>query len=165
MSETGWLSGAARLTGRVRCRLSELRLQQLTFSQRRSNATAAPQPGFVELPECLPCVLPALSTASQGLLRLIEFGAQLRDGSTQELELGALFVAQFNAPIPRLIGLSHRLVFAVRVHRPASMSSRILRSDFVRVSDGTRTRVRLDHKPALLVRDVWGVVLRAREPD
>ena len=94
-------------------------LEQLAFSQRRSNAAAAPQPGFVELPECLPCVLLALSTASQELVRLIEFRTQLRDGSTQEFELGALFVAQFDAPIPSLIGLSHRPIFAVRVHRPA----------------------------------------------
>jgi len=50
-------------------------LQKLTFSQRPSNTTAAPQPGFVELPERLPCLLLALSTASQGLVRLIELGA------------------------------------------------------------------------------------------
>jgi hypothetical protein len=94
-------------------------LQQLTFSQRLSNATAAPQPGFVELSECLPYVLLALSTASQELMRLIEFRAQLRDVSTQEFELGVLFVTQFDAPIPSLIGLSHRPIFAVRAHRPA----------------------------------------------
>ena len=52
-------------------------------------------------------------------MRLIEFGAQLRDGCTQTFELGALLVTQFDAPIPSLIGLSHRPVFAVRVHRPA----------------------------------------------
>jgi hypothetical protein len=53
---------------RVRCDL-----QQLTFSQRRSNATAAPLPGFVELPECLACVLQAsgsgeLFLANQAIL-------------------------------------------------------------------------------------------------
>jgi hypothetical protein len=52
-------------------------------------------------------------------VRLIELRAQLRDGSAQEFELGALFVAQFDAPIPSLIGLSHRPVFAVRRHPPA----------------------------------------------
>ena len=94
-------------------------LQQLTFSQRRPNAIAAPRPGFVELPKCLACVLLALSTASEGLVRLIELRAQLRDGSAQEFELGALLVAQFDAPIPSLIGLSHRPVFAVRRRAPA----------------------------------------------
>jgi hypothetical protein len=52
-------------------------------------------------------------------MRLIEFRAELRDGSTQDFELGALFVTQFDAPIPSLIGLSHPPLFAVRVHRPA----------------------------------------------
>jgi hypothetical protein len=36
---------------------------------------------------------------------LLELPAQLRDGPTQELQFGALFVAQLDAPIPRLIGL------------------------------------------------------------
>jgi ketosteroid isomerase-like protein len=45
--------------------------------------------------------------------------AQLRDGSAQKFELGALLVAQFNAPIPRLIGLSHQPLFAIRRGAPA----------------------------------------------
>src|SRR5215216_3627423 len=105
---------ASRLPWRVRCDL-----QQLTFSQRRPNATAAPGPGFGELPECLACVLMALSAASERLVRLIELRAQLRDGSAQEFELGALLVAQFDAPIPSLIGLSHQPVFAVPRRPPA----------------------------------------------
>ena len=100
---------------RVRCDL-----QQLTFSQRRPKATASPGPGFGELPECLACVLMALSAASERPVRLIELSAQLRDGCAQEFELGALLIAQFDAPIPRLIGLSHRLVFAVRCRGPAA---------------------------------------------
>jgi hypothetical protein len=93
-------------------------LQQLTFSQRPPDATAVPQPGFVELPECLDRVLLTLSTASERLVRLIELRAQLRDGSAQEFELGALLVAQFDAPIPSLIGLSHRPVFGVGRRAP-----------------------------------------------
>jgi hypothetical protein len=50
-------------------------LQELTFSQRRPNATAAPWPGFGELPECLACVLMALSAASECLVRLIDLRA------------------------------------------------------------------------------------------
>ena len=99
---------------RVRCDL-----QQLTFSQRGSNPTAAPGPGLGELPECLACVLMALSAASERLVRLIELRAQLRDGAAQEFELGALVIAQFDAPIPCLICLSHRSVFAVRGRAPA----------------------------------------------
>jgi hypothetical protein len=82
-------------------------LQQLTFSQCPANATAAPGPGFGELPECLAGVVMALSAASERLVRLIQFRTQLRDGCTQEFELGALLIAQFDAPIPSLIGLSH----------------------------------------------------------
>jgi len=52
-------------------------------------------------------------------VRLIEFGAQLRDGCTQTFELGALLVTQFDAPIPSLIGLSHQPVFAARPDGPA----------------------------------------------
>jgi hypothetical protein len=52
-------------------------------------------------------------------VRLVELRAQLRDCSAQEFEFGALLVAQFDAPIPRLIGLSHRPVFAVRRPAPA----------------------------------------------
>jgi hypothetical protein len=95
-----------------------LRLQQLTFSQRAPNATALPRPGFVELPKCLARVLLTLSTASERLVRLIELRAQLRDGSAQEFEFGALLVAQFDAPIPCLIGLSHRQVFGVGRRAP-----------------------------------------------
>jgi hypothetical protein len=109
---------------RVRCDL-----QQLTFSQRRPNATAAPGPGFGELPECLACVLMALSAASERLVRLIESRAQLSDGSAQEFELGALLIAQFDAPIPSLIGLTHRPVFAVRRHPPARRAPACSHSD------------------------------------
>ena len=119
----------SRLDGRVRCDL-----QQLTFSQRRPNTTATPRPGFGELPQCLACVLMALSAGSERLVRLIELRAQLRDGSAQDFELGALLIAQFDAPIPRLIGLSHRPVFGVPRRVPArrapgwAMPSRIRRS-------------------------------------
>ena len=60
-----------------------------------------------------------LSAAFERLVRLIELCAQLSDGAAHELELGALLIAQFDAPIPRLIGLSHRSVFAVRRPGPA----------------------------------------------
>jgi hypothetical protein len=114
-------------------------LQQPTFSQRRSNATAAPGPGFVELPKCFDCVLLALSTASEGLVRLIELRAQLRDGSAQEFEFGALLVAQFDAPIPSLIGLSHQPVFAARRRAPAR---RVPACHAIRASGGTRRRAK-----------------------
>jgi hypothetical protein len=65
----------------------------------------------------------ALSAASERLARLIELRAQLRDGSAQEFELGALLIAQVDAPIPSLIGLSHRPVFAVRRCAPARRGS------------------------------------------
>jgi hypothetical protein len=94
-------------------------LQQPTLSQPRPNATAAPELRFGELPECLDCLVMALSGASQRLVSLIQLRAQLRDGSAQKFELGALLVAQFNAPIPRLIGLSHQSLFAVRRGAPA----------------------------------------------
>jgi hypothetical protein len=58
-------------------------LQQLAVAQRRPHATPAPRPDFVELPECLACVLLALSTDSEGVVRLVELSAQLRDGSAQ----------------------------------------------------------------------------------
>jgi hypothetical protein len=61
-------------------------------------------------------------------VRLIELRAQLRDGSAQEFELGALLVAQFDAPIPRLIGLSHRPVFAVRRRAPPRRPPHAMRS-------------------------------------
>jgi hypothetical protein len=61
----------------------------------------------------------ALSAASERLVRLIELRAQLRDGCAQDFELGAFLIAQFDAPIPSLIGLSHRSVFAVRRRTPA----------------------------------------------
>jgi hypothetical protein len=61
----------------------------------------------------------ALSGASERLMRLIELRAQLRDGSAQEFELGALLIPQVDAPIPSLISLSHRSVFAVRRRAPA----------------------------------------------
>ena len=64
----------------------------------------------------------ASSGASELLVRLIELGAQLRDGSAQELEFRALLVAQFDSPIPRLIDLSHRSVFAARRRAPAGSS-------------------------------------------
>jgi hypothetical protein len=53
-------------------------------------------------------------------VRLLELPAQLGDGPTQEFQLGALFVAQLDAPIPRLIGLSHGRCFAVP--RPAPLN-------------------------------------------
>ncbi|HEX6653866.1 MAG TPA: hypothetical protein VF072_14060 [Thermoleophilaceae bacterium] len=49
----------------------------------------------------------ALSAASERLLRLIELRAQLRSGCAEQLELRALLVAQLDAPIPSLFGLSH----------------------------------------------------------
>jgi hypothetical protein len=61
----------------------------------------------------------ALSAAPECLVRLIELRAQLRDGAAQKFELGALLIAQIDAPIPSLIGLSHRSVFAVRRRAPA----------------------------------------------
>jgi hypothetical protein len=61
----------------------------------------------------------ALSAASERLVGLIELRVQLRDGSAQEFELGALLIAQFDAPIPSLIGMSHRSDFAVRRRAPA----------------------------------------------
>jgi hypothetical protein len=109
--------GISRLRGRVDCDL-----QQPTLSQGRPNATAAPGSGFGELPECLACVLMALPAASERFVRLIEFRAELRDGSAQEFELGALLIAQFGAPIPTLTGLSHRPLFAVRRHAPARLT-------------------------------------------
>src|SRR5215208_1680164 len=119
---------------RVRCDL-----QQLTFSQRRPNAAAAPGSGFGELPECLACFLMALSAASERLVRLIELRAQLRDGSAQQFELGALLIAQLDAPIPSLFGLSHRPVFAVRRRAPAR---RAPAWPCHRASGGTRRRAR-----------------------
>ena len=112
-------------------------LQELTFSKCRPNSPAAPGPGFGELPECLACVLMALSAASERLVRLIELRAQLRDGCAQDFELGALLVAQFDAPIPSLIGLSHRPVFAVRRRPPARRAG-----PDVRVPAGHRQRDR-----------------------
>ena len=94
-------------------------LQQLTCSQRRPNATAAPGPGFGELPECLACVLMALSATCERLVRLIELRPQLRHVSAQDFKLEALLVAQFDTPVPSLIGLSHRPVFAARPRAPA----------------------------------------------
>src|SRR5687767_10170363 len=94
-------------------------LQQLAVAQRRPYPTPLPRPGFVELPECLACILFALSTHPEGVVRLVELPAQLRDGPTQELQLGALVVAQLDAPIPRLIGLNHGRCFAVRRPAPA----------------------------------------------
>jgi hypothetical protein len=64
---------------------------------------AGAQPGFIELPECLACVLFALPAHFEGVVRFVELPAQLRGGSTHEFQLGALFVAQLDAPIPRLI--------------------------------------------------------------
>jgi hypothetical protein len=61
----------------------------------------------------------ALSAASERLVRLIEFRAQLRNGAAQQFELGALVIPQFDALIPSLIGLSHRPLFAVRRRAPA----------------------------------------------
>ena len=61
----------------------------------------------------------ALCAASERLVRLIELRAQLRNAAAQEFELGALVIAQFDAPIPSLFGLSHRSVFAVRHPAPA----------------------------------------------
>jgi hypothetical protein len=61
----------------------------------------------------------ALSTHSEGVVRLVELPAQLRDGPAQELQLGALVVAQLDAPIPRPIGLNHGRCFAVRRPAPA----------------------------------------------
>ena len=87
-------------------------LQELTFSQRLPHATAAPWPRFGELPECLARVLMALSATSERLVRLIDLRAQLRDGAAQGFELGALLIAQLDAPIPSLISLSHQPVFA-----------------------------------------------------
>jgi tetratricopeptide (TPR) repeat protein len=55
---------------------------------------------------------------------LLELPAQLRDGPTQELQLGTLVVAQLDAPIPRLIGLSHGRCFAVRRPAPAIWRAR-----------------------------------------
>jgi Raf kinase inhibitor-like YbhB/YbcL family protein len=52
-------------------------------------------------------------------MRLVELTTQLGDGFTQELQLGAFFVAQLDAPIPRLIGLSHGRCFAFRRPAPA----------------------------------------------
>jgi hypothetical protein len=52
-------------------------------------------------------------------VRLVELPAQLRDGSTQALQFGALFVSQLYAPIPRLIGLNHGRCFAVSRPAPA----------------------------------------------
>jgi hypothetical protein len=72
-------------------------------------------------------------------VRLVELRAQLRDCSAQEFEFGALLVAQFDAPIPRLIGLSHRPVFAVRRPAPAR---RAPACSSVRPSGGTRRRTR-----------------------
>jgi hypothetical protein len=52
-------------------------------------------------------------------VRLLELPAQPRDGSTQALQLGALFVGQLDAPVPSLIGLSHGRYFAFRRPTPA----------------------------------------------
>ena len=95
------------------------------FSQRRPNATAAPRPSFVELPKRLVCVMLALSTAAERLVRLVELRAQLCDGSAQEFELGALSVAQFDPPIPSLIGLSRQPPFAVPRRAPAPPAPRM----------------------------------------
>jgi hypothetical protein len=72
-----------------------------------------------------------LPATSERLVRLIELRAQLRDGAAQKFELGVLLIAQFDAPIPSLIGLSHRPVFAVRRRAPArraAMPSRLRRN-------------------------------------
>jgi hypothetical protein len=74
-------------------------------------------------------------------VRLIKLRAQLRDGPAQEFELGALFIAQFDAPIPSLIGLSHRPVFAVRRHPPARRAPACSHSDRGRVRRGAREMV------------------------
>jgi hypothetical protein len=72
-------------------------------------------------------------------VRLVELPAQLRNCSAQEFEFGALLVAKLDAPIPRLIGLSHRPVFAVRRPAPAR---RAPACSSVRPSGGTRRRTR-----------------------
>lgn len=136
--------GARRIGSRSARRFSLARirrcdLEQLTFSQRRPNATAAPGSGFGEMCECLACVLMALSATAERFVRLIELGAQLRDGATQEFKLGALLIAQFDTPIPSLIGLSHRPVFAVRRRAPAR---RAPSWPCHRTSRGTRGRAR-----------------------
>jgi hypothetical protein len=64
----------------------------------------------------------ALSASRERLVCLIELRAQLRDGAAQEFEFGALLVAQFDAPIPSLIGVSHQPDFAVRPGAPARFS-------------------------------------------
>jgi hypothetical protein len=125
---------------RARCAL-----QQLTFSQRSADTTATPQPGFVELPERLARVLLSLSTASERLLRLIELRAHLRDGTPQEFELGALLVAQFDAPIPSLVGLSHRPVFGVRRRAPARRAPALP----CRMSKSSKARFPATSSPAI----------------
>jgi hypothetical protein len=53
---------------------------------------------------------------------LIELSAQLGDGSTQAFQLRAVFVAQLDAPIPRLI----RLAMAAASRSPGQL----LRDEF-----------------------------------
>jgi hypothetical protein len=67
----------------------------------------------------------ALSAGCKRLVRLIELHAQLRDGSAQKFELGALLIAQFDAPIPSLIDLSHRPIFGRPPPRTCSTSQSI----------------------------------------
>lgn len=98
-------------------------LQHLAVAQRPAHVTPAPRPDFVELPERLAHLLLALSACSEGVVRLVQLRAQLRDGAVQEFELVAPFVAQFDAPIPGLICLSHRSVFDIRRPAPAGRAA------------------------------------------
>jgi hypothetical protein len=52
-------------------------------------------------------------------VHLVELPAQLGDGPPQSFQFGALFVAQLDAPIPRLTRLSHGRCFAVPRPGPA----------------------------------------------
>jgi hypothetical protein len=87
-------------------------LEQLAVPERRPYPAPVLRLGFIELPECLAFFAP--STHSEGVVRLVGVPSQLRDGSTQDFQLGALFVAQLDTPIPSLIGLSHGRCFALR---------------------------------------------------